>query len=507
MSRIKIGLDCLDKNIWRDIKVEVIKLKEKLNKKIYVILFFVLSFLFVVPSIIYLIKNKTIYRFVWFRTYLFELPDTQMDKILNALLFFGIFSVLFLVYILILKNYKKIFKNKKQIFILIFIVSILFMVIIPYTSLDVYSYIANGWSASHYKENPYYVSIGQIADETGFSDKMFNKVATCWRYETVVYGPLWTMICTILTSFSFGNIDIALYIFKFVNLLVHLINCILIYKITKRKLFMLLYGLNPFILFEALANTHNDIFIILFILLAIYFAIRKRNLFISVAFLAMATAVKYLAILILPFIVLYYVKDKNIKDRIKCCILCGIEYIAIIALFYCVYLQDLQVLAGLFVQQGKYNRSIFFVLYYLLKDKNMEIVTTVQNITFIAFAIYYAYIVIRLLLQKNMKFNEIIRKYHVILMFFTFIVITNFNPWYIMWLFPTIFWLKSKNINTVINLSYASQIGNILGFALFSEDEWLGIPYFIIMIVLTVMLSANNRNQKIQIGEISNEKK
>ena len=464
--------------------------------------YLLLSLLFVVPSIIYLIKNKTVYRFIWMRTFLFRLPTTQSEKLLNALLFFVIFSLLFLIYFLILKKHRKIFKNKKQIFTVIIIASLLFMIIIPYTSSDVYSYIANGWSAAHYKENPYYVSVGQIADKMGFSDRMFNKVANCWRYETVVYGPLWTMICTMLSSFSFGNIDVALYIFKFANLLVHVINCVLIYKITKKNLFVLLYGLNPFILFEALANGHNDIFIILFILLAIYFVVKKKNIFMSVAFIAMATDVKYLAILILPFIVLYHVRNKDVKERIKLCIYCGIEYIAIVAIFYVMYLKDLQVLSGLFIQQGKYNRSIFFLLYYYLKDEHMNIITTVQNVTFIAFAIYYVYVVIRLLLQKEMKFNEVIRKYHVILMIFTFIIITNFNPWYIMWLFPTIFWLRGKSIKTVLNLSYASQIGNILGFALFSEDEALGIPYFIIMVVLTAILNTvkdkKRENKKIK---------
>lgn len=468
----------------------------KMNK-MPIIGYLLLALLFAIPSIIYLIKNKTVYRFIWLRTFLFRMPINQSEKLLNALLFFGIFSLLFLVYIFILKKHRKIFKNKKHIFTVIIIASLIFLIIIPYTSSDVYSYIANGWSAAHYKENPYYVSIGQIADEMGFSDRMFNKVATCWRYETVVYGPLWTTICTVLSSFSFGNIDVALYIFKFANLLVHVINCVLIYKITKKNIFVLLYGLNPFILFEALANAHNDIFIILFILLAIYFAVKKKNIFMAVVFIAMATAVKYLAILILPFIVLYHVRNKDVKTRLKCCIICGIEYIAIVAIFYVFYLKDLQVLAGLFVQQAKYNRSIFFVLYYYLEEKHMNIVSTVQNITFIAFAIYYAYVAIRLLLQKEMKFNEVIRKYHVIIIIFTFIVITNFNPWYVMWLFPTIFWLKGKSINTVISLSYASQIGNILGFALFSEEEALGIPYFIIMIVLTTILSTvKNKNQK-----------
>ena len=464
-------------------------MKKKINDITYIIIFLVCSILFALPSIIYMLQNKTVYRFIWHRTFLLRQPIYNIEPLLNALLFFAIFSLLFLFYFLIVKNNKKIFMNKKTIFIFIAIIAILFMVIIPYTSSDVYSYIANGWSAAHYKENPYYVSIGEIVEQTRQNEQMFNKVARCWVYETVVYGPVWTLICTGLSSLSFGNIDIALFVFKLANLIVHLINCVLIYKITKKNFWVLLYGLNPFILFEALSNTHNDIFVILFILLAIYFAFKKKRLFLAVAFIAMATAMKYMAILILPFIVIYCVKEKDLKNRIKYCVLYGIEYIVIIVLFYLVYLRDFQVLAGLFMQQAKYNRSIFFLLYYFLRDKNMGIVTLLQNLTFIVFAIYYIYVVVKLLLEKDIKLYKTIQKYHIILMFFTFIVITNFNAWYIMWLFPTIMYLKPKSVNNIIHLSYASQIANLLGFALYSEDESLGVPYYIIMIILTISLN------------------
>lgn len=479
------------------------RIKEKKNlNKIYIILIIMCSTLLAIPSIVYIAQNKTIYRFIWLRTFFLRRPVTRNEALLNALIFFILFSCIFLLYILILKNYKKIFKSKKQIFALILIVAVLFMIVIPCTSSDVYSYIATGWSAAHYKENPYYISPGQIVDNTGQNEFMFNKVAANWRYETAVYGPLWTMICTVLSWMSFGNIDIALLVFKLVNLMIHLINCRLIYKITKKNLFVIIYGLNPCILFEALSNVHNDIFIILFVLLAIYFVTKKKNLFLAVMFIAMATAVKYLAILILPFIVLYAVKEKNIKTRIKCCVFCGIEYIAVLGLFYCIYLRDFQVLAGLFIQQGKYNRSVFFLLYWFLRDRNMNIVSILQNITLTAFTIYYIYVVVKILLQKEIKWNDVMKKYHIILMLFTFIVITNFNPWYIMWLFPTVIWTKGMSIKNVLNLSYASQMGNILGFALYSEEEVLGIPYFIIMIVLTIILN-NVKDKKIEKGKIN----
>ena len=306
---------------------------------------------------------------------------------------------------------------------------------------------------------------------------------------------MWTSICTGLSALSFGNLDVALLIYKLANAIVHILNCILIYKITRRKSLVVLYGLNPFILFEGIANAHNDIYLILFILLAIFFLLKKKNLGLAVAFLAMATAIKYLAILVMPFIIIYYVRNKDLKTRIKYCLFCGIEYIAIIALFYIIYLKDFQVILTVLGQQEKYNRSIFFILYYFLRDNNMNIVKTIQTVVFVAFAIFYVYVVIKLLLQKKINFLQTIRKYNVILFVFTFIVITNFNAWYVMWLFPTIFWLKGKSIKIVLNLSYACTIANIMNFALYSEDEELGIPYFILMVGVTVLLSVEKKMQ------------
>ncbi len=479
---------------------ETVKLKkDKSGASLHIIIFFITSIVFAIPSIIYLIKNKTICRFsveVW--TYFFKYPETQTDRLNNALIFFLIMTILFLAYIMIVKKHKKI--NIKQITIMVILASIIFGVIIPYTSTDVYSYIANGWSAAHYGENPYYTSTGEITDKTGQNEPMFNKVANCWKYETVVYGPLWTLICTGLSYMSFGNIDIALVLFKLLNILVHLLNAFLVYKITRKKLFMIMYGLNPFILFEAISNVHNDIFIILFILLAIYFIIRKKNLFIAVVFIAMATAIKYLAILILPFIVIYYVRNKKVNKRIIYCILCGVEYIIIIALFYLIYMRDWGVLAGLFIQQSKYNRSIMYVIYEFFGTNT---VMSIQTIALATFAIVYVIVCIKMLLQKKINFLQIIRKYNTFLLVFTFVLITNFNAWYVMWLIPTMFFLKSRSQDTILAVCYLSQIANFASFALHSEAQILGIPYLAIMILgMLIIKGMNVKIEKTKEGKI-----
>lgn len=478
-------------------------MEETVNKKnkricIPIIIFLIASIGFAIPSIIYLIKNKTIYNFYYYWTYFLERPETQSEMIKNALMFFFIITILFLAYMLIAKRHKKL--SIKLIITIVVITSVIFGVIIPYTSRDVYSYIANGWSTAHYSINPYYTSIGELIGETGVNDEMFNKVAKAWMNETVVYGPLWTLICTGLSWLSFGNIDIALLIFKIINILVHIACTILVYKVTRKKVFMILYGLNPFILFEAISNVHNDIFIILFILLAIYFTIRKKNLFLVVLFTAMATAVKYLAILILPFLVIYYVRNKSVLERIKYCILSGIEFLIVLALFYLVYMRDLSVLAGLFIQQDKYNRSILYFIYEYIGNDTAE---KLKNIFLLIFAIAYAVFCIKLLLQKNISFAKTIRKYNIFLLIFTFILITNFNAWYVMWLFPTMFFLRRSSQKLILALSYTSQIANFTSFSFYSEKQIFGIPFLAIMVSGAVLIMVmNEKIERTEDGKI-----
>ena len=250
----------------------------------------------------------------------------------------------------------------------------------------------------------------------------------------------------------------------------------------------MIYGANPAILFEALSNVHNDIFIVLFILLAIYFVTKKKNLMLSVAFVAMATAIKYLGILILPFIILYHLRGKNILEKIKYCVLYGLEFIVILAGFYAIYVRDLNIFAGLFVQQAKYNRSIMLVFYYLIGEQSTNILKTAL---LAVFAILYVYTVIKLLLNNNTKiFSSYIREYSTLLYIFTFILITNFNSWYILWLLPTLMFLNGKNIRLIINLSYAVEVAYIGSFALYSEAQNLGVLYIFLVAIVTGILTS-----------------
>lgn len=455
------------------------------------------SILFTIPSIIYLAKNKTVYYFTQVFTYTFVKSSSMAENCINTIIYLLLFFTLFFCYFYILKNINKVFKTKKSLFVFILLVGILFSIIIPTTSLDVYSYIGNGWVDSKYSENPYYTSVQDVTNTYG-RDEMLGKVARCWRDEPVVYGPVWSLICRILTSFSFGKITNALYIFKIASLIIFMASSLLIYKITGKKFFTTLFALNPFILFEFLSNVHNDIFLVFFILLAIYFIKKKNNIALAVLSLAVATGIKYLSVLLLPFILIYALRKENLKTKIKKTFIYGIEFLVIICMFYVFYIRDLQVLSGIFVQQNKYGRSIFLAIYYLLNGDEKAL-SLIKTITLAIFAISYIAIVLKLFFSKDIKqltFMKTMKTYQVFLMIFTFVLITNFNPWYVIWLFPTLMWQKAKNIRYILYLALGAINSYAITYLTKIDDETVGIPYLIIMILTIAILELVRRTIK-----------
>ena len=282
---------------------------------------------------------------------------------------------------------------------------------------------------------------------------------------------------------TFGNIDIALLLFKLINMAMHILNCYLIYKITGRKLFVLIYGLNPYIFIEGIANVHNDIYVVNFILASLYFLLKRKNIFVSIVFLALATVIKYFAILLLPFIIIYYFRDKKPLERLKNCFLYGMLFLLVIVATYLIYVQDLQVLNGIMTQQEKFAKNFYIILMEYFDIPNL--VSNVNHVCFISFVIIYFFTCLTLLFKKQIKFRKEIRKTEYFLITFLFLLITNFQPWYIMWLFPLMMWQRKDIVQLVIQIALISQFANAV-FLINGEGWRNGTPFTFFMVLGTL---------------------
>ena len=232
-----------------------------LIKKNTKILFVILSIVFIIPSIIYLIKNGTV---LGFENYYNFFIDDGKNKLLSTIVYLTIFLSLSAIYLYFI-NKKDSFKNIKQLLIYVAGVSAIFLVMLPWHSSDIFYYMGVGELNSVYGQNPYYETIKKYGNENPKvieNDYIMKQgYMNNWSNTTVVYGPIAQLIFSVVTKISFKNINFCLLLFKLLNLIVHLLNCYLIYKITKKLKFLIIYGLNPYVLMEFLGMVYyNSIF-------------------------------------------------------------------------------------------------------------------------------------------------------------------------------------------------------------------------------------------------------
>lgn len=475
-------------------------IKEKVSKyykKSLIYLFLISCVLFAIPSIIYMVQNKTVFEFEPYFKFLLN----NTNRIDQTIIYIIILGLMTFFYWKVIKNRKNIFPTTKKMFIWIAIISIIFIAVLPFMCSDIFYYLGIGRLAGTYDQNPYYVTISDFIEQG--NNKQLLETDTVlgqgyindWGDTTVVYGPIWTLICQIIGAISFGNIDIGLLVFKIVNTIIHILNAYLIYKISNKKSFTLLYALNPFILIEGISSVHNDIFVVFFVLLALYFLVKKKKIIYTIIFLALATAIKYFTIILLPFVIIYYFRKENTKTRFIKCIEYGLIFLIVLIIPYLIYIQDMQVFAGLFTQQGKLAKSIYIIITeYFTSPEGLA--DTVKNTLLGIFTIIYGAYCIILLNKKGISFRKEMQNANYFIMFFLFFLITNFQPWYIMWLFPLIIWQKEENIKWIIQISLTAEFANSV-FLAYSEGWQNGTPFVYILTTLSlVMYIVNIKNKE-----------
>ena len=80
------------------------------------------------------------------------------------------------------------------------------------------------------------------------------------------------------------------------------------------------------------------------------------------------------------------------------------------------------------------------------------------------------------------------RIYQIFILIFTFVLITNFNPWYVIWLFPSLLWQKARHIRLTLYLSLGAINSYAITYATKIDNETVGIPYLMVMLFTILIL-------------------
>ena len=464
------------------------------HNKILLYLMILVAIILCLPSIMYLLAHHTANGFGAYYTYSLILSDNQMVRNLSGLTVIGLMLAFSIMYLMIIRREKKIFKNKKEIIVFITIVSFIFMMIMPFLSSDIFYYMGDSWLASKYHENPYYTTVQDLQDN-GINDEILSNTGF-WKDTTSVYGPLYVMISIGLSWLSFGSVTAALFIFKVASLIIHMANCYLVGRITKSNKYILTYGLNPLVLLELLSNVHNDIYLLCFVLLSLYYLIRKKKKGLSFLFLALSIAIKFSTILLVPFILIYAYREYDIGKRIVYCMLSGIAIVGIVVLLYMPFYRDITIFKNMLAQGDRSSQS-FMALALVKLKRYPELIGWLRNIRLPAFACLYICMVTYVLCKRNVTLEMVLRKYNLLMLVFIFVVLTNFQKWYVLWLLPTIIWQKKYMRNFILALTVVAIIPSYTYFKIQNDFFIEGIYYSFMMLVwsalITVMLELRYR--------------
>ncbi len=170
----------------------------------------------------------------------------------------------------------------------------------PPNAVDMFHYQASTRVLWVHGENPLTVPPGDFPYPIGYS----------WAGQPAPYGPLWPIIAGPAVLLTGDNYLAGLYAFKLIAAASYLGCAVMIWRLVARTrpgeeaLAVVLFAWNPFVALRVVGNGHNDLVMMLFLLIALELALRRHWNYMFVAF-ACSALVKYVSLLLGPPLLLY----------------------------------------------------------------------------------------------------------------------------------------------------------------------------------------------------------
>src|SRR5215467_2055289 len=166
-------------------------------------------------------------------------------------------------------------------------------------SQDMFLYGLKGRMIVVYHVNPYLVT------QSAFPHDVLYSALLKGARDAVVYGPVWSDLSILVTLPAGASVANIMFGFRLLGLIAHLINTILIWAILAklkpevRFSGTLLYAWNPLVLLMSVAEMHQTVVVVLFMLLAV-FLLQRNSLMLSWVFLLLAILINFWCLLVVP---------------------------------------------------------------------------------------------------------------------------------------------------------------------------------------------------------------
>jgi len=321
---------------------------------------------------------------------------------------------------------------------------ILACVIYPFHSTDVFGYINRGWQQVHYHQNPY---VHFVADIPGWqSDPM---ISDHWIYNPNPYGFLFTLLARLFSWIGNGHWALTLALFKAINALAYGVAAWLIWAGARRLghakpiVSLYLFMWNPLILMHEIANGHNDILTGCLVLLAMYLGVAGAGLWI-IPVLVVATLLKYGPAILIPFALIFVIKNHGWKTAILSCLIGA----AILVLAALPYIQDWGMfrLEDIASNATLIDNSLHSFLIHIfeniarlirpLAQFHDPVSWLIKNTLRLGFALFLLAQLVMVTIRKNFSSTTLTRKSLLIMFVLICVVSSKFNAWYLGMILP-----------------------------------------------------------------------
>ena len=204
------------------------------------------------------------------------------------------------------------------------------------------------------------------------------------------------------------------------------------------------------------------------------------------------TCIKYLTVLLVPILLIYYYRKETIGKRVIKCIKSGLLFAFFVILMYLIYLRNIEMIFYVFIQQTKYRESILTLLYVFFNKidckEYFSIATrTISLLCIVAYVIY----IFKLLFTKEIKFRKIMSDWNVIVLLFIVAYISNLCVWYFVWLFAAVAWQNSRNarIAMYLPLIYEMLISYYFYLGIENASKTYCFSFISILILLIILFA------------------
>jgi len=347
---------------------------------------------------------------------------------------------------------------------------------VPFDSTDVFFYIATGWEQAHYSSNPYSVTLRNV--DGAYHDPMINNAWMArnrnpWLDEPMPYGFLFALVSRTIAWLGGGKFWLTLALLKFLNLLMHAGTALFLWKASdllprgNGKVMLYLYSWNPFVVLQYLVDVHNDILVGFLVVMAAYLLLKDRP-FWTLPLLVAAGLIKYAALVLTPFALVFVVRRKGWKSGVgavllSAAIICAAAapYVSQVASFkyHLIWVQVSESTGSLHAFM-RYSFRALGRVWAPLANSLSTFGAVTQAALWLIFAVFTAREISVCWKQSVVEPFVMIQRWTTILFALIFVASSQFYAWYIGMMFPLAILTRGTTLvaDCVIALSGAHML-------------------------------------------------